>query len=76
MLLFFIYFCSMMFNWLSILAGLFYIVLGIAVMIYKFFVVFLEPNIAYPLGALLIIYGLFRIIRAIYKIRKSRNEEI
>lgn len=65
----------MMFNWLSIITGFFYIVLGIAVIIYKFFVIILEPNIAYPLGGLLILYGLFRIGRTIYKIKASKNED-
>ena len=64
----------MMFNWLSLITGFFYIVLGIVVIIYKFFVIFLEENIAYTLGSLLILYGIFRIGRAIYKIRQSNNE--
>ena len=64
----------MMFNWLSLITGIFYIVLGVFVIIYKFFVIFLEPNIAYSLGALLILYGLFRIGRAIYRIRQRKNE--
>ncbi|WP_332025081.1 C4-dicarboxylate ABC transporter [Kaistella sp.] len=65
----------MLFNWLSLVTGLFYIVLGIVVIIYKFFIIFLEPNIAYALGALLILYGIFRIVRAIYRIRQNKNEE-
>ncbi|WP_185153194.1 MULTISPECIES: DUF308 domain-containing protein [Chryseobacterium] len=65
----------MMFNWLSLITGLFYIVLGIVVIIYKFFFTILEPAIAYPLGGVLIIYGIFRIFRAISKIKNSRNEE-
>lgn len=60
-----------MFNWLSLITGIFYIVLGVAVMLYKFFVIFLEPSIAYALGVLLILYGIFRIIRAIYRIREK-----
>ncbi|HAI80263.1 MAG TPA: C4-dicarboxylate ABC transporter [Chryseobacterium sp.] len=64
-----------MFNWLSLVTGFFYIVLGIVVIIYKFFIIFLEPNIAYALGALLILYGIFRIVRAIYRIRQNKNEE-
>lgn len=64
-----------MFNWLSLITGFFYIALGIAVIIYKFFVIFLEPNVAYPLGGLLILYGLFRIVRAVYKIKAERNEK-
>lgn len=77
MLLFFIFFvvlCDMIFNWLSIVAGIFYIVLGIVVIIYKFFVIFLEPNVAYPLGGLMLLYGIFRIARAVYRIREERNE--
>ncbi|OWK75228.1 C4-dicarboxylate ABC transporter [Flavobacteriaceae bacterium JJC] len=63
-----------MFNWLSLVTGFFYIVLGVVVIIYKFFIIFLEPNIAYSLGALLILYGIFRIVRAIYRIRQDKNE--
>ncbi|MBP1167010.1 MULTISPECIES: DUF308 domain-containing protein [unclassified Chryseobacterium] len=65
----------MMFNWLSLVTGLFYIVLGIVVIVYKFFFTNLEPAIAYPLGVVLVIYGIFRIYRAISRIKKSRNEE-
>ncbi|UKB86440.1 DUF308 domain-containing protein [Chryseobacterium sp. MEBOG06] len=64
-----------MFNWLSLLTGLFYIVLGIVVIVYKFFFTILEPAIAYALGGVLILYGVFRIYRAISKIKKSRHEE-
>ncbi len=59
----------MVFNWLSLVTGICYVVLGIFVIVYKFFVVYLEPNIAIALGALLIIYGLFRVYRAIKRIR-------
>jgi hypothetical protein len=65
----------MILNWLSVVTGFFYIALGIVVVIYKFFIITLEPNIAYPLGGLLMIYGLFRIVRAIIKLKRSRNEE-
>ena len=65
----------MMFNWLSLITGFFYIVLGITVIIYKFFFYFLEPNIAYFLGGLLILYGIFRIVRAVYRIRDDRDED-
>ncbi len=77
MLLFFFfwYFCYMMFNWLSLVTGLFYIVLGIVVIVYKFFFTILEPAVAYALGVVLIIYGVFRIYRAISRIKKSRDEE-
>ncbi|MBD8017702.1 C4-dicarboxylate ABC transporter [Kaistella pullorum] len=64
----------MIFNWLSLITGMFYIILGIVVIIYKFFIIYLEPLIAYSLGALLILYGLFRIGRAIYRLRQDRNE--
>lgn len=63
-----------MFNWLSLIAGFFYIVLGIAVIVYKFFIVFIEPETAYPLGVLLIVYGLFRIGRAVYRLKKEKDE--
>lgn len=65
----------MMFNWLSLVTGLFYIVLGVVVILYKFFFTVLEPGVAYVLGALLIIYGIFRIYRAVTKIKNSGNEE-
>ncbi|AZI56214.1 C4-dicarboxylate ABC transporter [Epilithonimonas vandammei] len=58
-----------MFNWLSLITGIFYIVLGVFVILYKFFIIVLEPNVAYPLGALLVLYGIFRIIRAIIRIK-------
>lgn len=73
--LFFLYFCYMMFNWLSLVTGLFYIVLGIVVIVYKFFFTILEPAVAYALGVVLIIYGIFRIYRALSKIKKSKDEE-
>ncbi|MEF9477111.1 DUF308 domain-containing protein [Chryseobacterium sp. RRHN12] len=65
----------MMFNWLSLVTGLFYIVLGIVVIVYKFFFTILEPAVAYALGIVLVIYGIFRIYRAISRIKQSRNEE-
>lgn len=65
----------MVFNWLSVVAGFFYVVLGVVVILYKFFVIFLEPRVAYALGALLIFYGIFRMVRAVYRIRESKNEE-
>ncbi|MGL6129175.1 DUF308 domain-containing protein [Chryseobacterium artocarpi] len=65
----------MMFNWLSLVTGLFYIVLGIVVIIYKFFFTILDPGVAYAMGGLLIVYGIFRIYRAVAKIKKSKDEE-
>lgn len=64
-----------MFNWLSLVTGLFYIVLGVVVIIYKFFFTVLEPAVAYGLGALLMLYGVFRIYRAISKIKNSDDEK-
>ncbi|SDQ84151.1 Short repeat of unknown function [Chryseobacterium soldanellicola] len=64
----------MMFNWLSLVTGLFYIVLGIVIITYKFFFVILEPTIAYPLGIVMIIYGAFRIFRAISRLKKTDDE--
>jgi len=65
----------MMFNWLSLITGLFYIVLGVVVMLYKFFFTVLEPGIAYALGVLLILYGIFRIYRAVTRIKNSGDEK-
>lgn len=61
----------MMFNWLSLVAGICYVVLGIVMMIYKFF----EPIYSYALGAVLILYGIFRIWRAISKFRNTEEDE-
>ncbi|MBP7356519.1 MAG: C4-dicarboxylate ABC transporter [Cloacibacterium sp.] len=60
-----------MFNILSLLVGVFYIALGIFVIIKKFFLVALEGLTPYLLGGLLIAYGIFRIIRAIIFLRKK-----
>ncbi|WP_394352921.1 C4-dicarboxylate ABC transporter [Chryseobacterium cheonjiense] len=65
----------MMFNWLSLVTGLFYIVLGIVVILYKFFFTVLDPGVAYALGGLLILYGIFRIYRAISKIKNTDHEK-
>lgn len=65
----------MMFNWLSLVTGLFYIVLGIVIIVYKFFFTILEPTVAYPLGALVMLYGVFRIWRAVSKIKKTGDDE-
>jgi uncharacterized membrane protein HdeD (DUF308 family) len=65
----------MMFNWLSLVAGLFYIVLGIVVIFYKSFFAILEPAVAYPLGSVMILYGIFRIYRAVSRIKNSEDEK-
>ncbi|MCC2589714.1 DUF308 domain-containing protein [Chryseobacterium sp. MFBS3-17] len=64
----------MIFNWLSFFAGVLYIILGIFVVLKFWFFVPLEPNIAYALGAVLIIYGLFRIYRAVNRMKQKKNE--
>ncbi|KQT31060.1 C4-dicarboxylate ABC transporter [Chryseobacterium sp. Leaf405] len=61
----------MMFNWLSLVAGICYVVLGIVMMIYKF----IEPIYAYSLGTVLILYGIFRIWRVIFKFRNTEEDE-
>jgi hypothetical protein len=65
-----------MFNYLSILIGLFYIALGVFVIVYRFFLVQLDEMPSYLLGGLLILYGIFRIGRAIYYIRKKDEEDV
>ncbi|MCW3168765.1 C4-dicarboxylate ABC transporter [Chryseobacterium sp. 09-1422] len=65
----------MMFNWLSLVTGLFYIVLGIVIIVYKFFFTLLEPAVAYPLGAVVILYGVFRIWRAVSRIKNTGDHE-
>lgn len=65
----------MMFNWLSLVTGFFYIVMGIFVIIYKFFVITLDPTVSYLLGGLMIVYGFFRIFRAVYRLRENKNED-
>ena len=64
-----------MFKWLSPIIGFFYIVLGVTVIIYKFFVVFLDELSAYALGALLIVYGFYRIYRGVSRFKQERYEE-
>lgn len=64
----------MLFNILSFVTGVFYIVLGIVVLVYKFFVIPLDAVVAYPLGGLLIVYGFFRLMRAYYKYKEQRDE--
>lgn len=63
-----------MYNLLSLIIGFFYIALGVFIIVYKFFVVQLEGFTPYVLGGLIIAYGIFRIIRAIFKLRQ-KNED-
>ena len=68
--------CFYMFNYLSVLIGLFYIALGVFVIVYRFFLVQLDEIPSYLLGGLLILYGIFRIGRAIYYIRRKDEEDV
>lgn len=63
----------MLFNSLSLIAGILYIIVGSFVIITKSFGTKLEPIPAYVLGNILCAYGVFRIIRAIIRIKK-KNE--
>ncbi|MCG7280999.1 C4-dicarboxylate ABC transporter [Chryseobacterium taklimakanense] len=49
--------------------------MGIFVIIYKFFVITLDPTVSYLLGGLMIVYGIFRIFRAVYRLRENKNED-
>ncbi len=64
-----------MFNWLSLFIGLGYIVLGIVVIIYKFLFVALDPKVSLALGILLIVYGVFRIVRGFYRLKDAREDD-
>ena len=64
-----------MYNTLSLVVGICYIIMGIFVAYKKFFVVELEGVIPYLLGGLLIAYGIFRVIRAIIFIRRKDEDE-
>lgn len=65
----------MIFNWLSLVAGIMYIVLGVAIIIYKFSFINLDQKFAIGLGILLIVYGIFRLVRTIYKFKNPQNED-
>lgn len=61
----------MVFSWLSLFTGFAYIAFGIAVIIKKWFFIYLDIMAAYSLGVLMILYGIFRIVRAIKQIRSK-----
>lgn len=65
----------MAFNWLSAIIGFFYAVLGVFVIWKKWFFSPLEDFVSYALGSLLIAYGIFRIVRAIFRLKQEENEE-
>ncbi len=64
-----------MYNILSLVVGICYIIMGVFVVYKKFFVVELEGVIPYLLGGLLIAYGVFRVIRSIVFMRRKDDEE-
>jgi len=63
----------MTFNFLSLVMGACYMLLGIFVIKYNFFIVQLQERTAYALGILLIFYGIFRIVRAVLSIKKAKK---
>lgn len=65
----------MMFKWLTLLIGFCYVILGIAILVYKFMFVALEPSVAYALGPLVMVYGIFRIWRGIVNLKNSQDDE-
>ncbi len=56
---------------LSLFIGIGYFIIGILVIIYKKFFIELEPIYSWILGALFIIYGLFRAYRSTRYIKKN-----
>lgn len=65
----------MIFYRLSLFMGFCYILLGGFVAYYKWYVEALDDRIAYALGGLLIVYGVFRIAKSISNIKRMKNEE-
>jgi len=59
-----------MFKWLSLIVGFLYIAFGIFIAAYRYLLI-IESNIAYPLGALLVVYGIFRFVRAIINLKND-----
>jgi uncharacterized membrane protein HdeD (DUF308 family) len=59
-----------MFKWLSLIVGFLYIAFGIFIVVYRYLLI-IESNIAYPLGALLVVYGIFRFVRAIIALKND-----
>ena len=65
----------MFYNILTFVVGVLYIIVGVFVIITRSFGVKLEPMPANVLGALLSIYGVFRLVRAFIRLRKERRDE-
>jgi len=60
-----------MYKWLSLVVGFLYIAFGIFILVYRYLLI-TESSIAYPLGTLLVAYGLFRFIRAIIVLKNDK----
>ncbi len=72
MALFFYFFLLLcMFKWLSMAAGICYAVLGVFIIQRNWFLTELEPKVALALGALMMVYGIYRIVRAVMKFRNT-----
>lgn len=62
--------------WLHIGMGIVYLLFGILVVYVKYFgSIELSATTAYAMGALLSLYGIFRLYRGITDVRNARNEE-
>ena len=62
-------------KWLSLVTGFFYIVLGVFIILKQWFIIQLELYPSYGLGAIMIAYGIFRMIRAYYRLKEIEDEE-
>lgn len=62
-------------KWLSIVTGFFYIVLGVFIILKQWFIIPLELYPSYGLGAIMIAYGIFRMVRAYYRLKEIEDEE-
>ncbi len=60
-----------MYKWLSLVVGFLYIAFGIFIIVYRYLLI-IESNISYPLGALLVVYGIFRFVRAIMALKNDK----
>jgi hypothetical protein len=59
---------------LSMIIPLFYVGMGIYVIIEKTFMVKLKPEYAYSLGVILVLYGIFRFYRAYTYLNDIKNK--
>lgn len=64
-----------MYNVLSLIVGICYVIMGVFIAYKKFFVVELDGVIPYLLGGILIAYGVFRVVRAIIFIRRKDEDD-